>query len=141
MQTQTTIKRFVVIHVGAATLAFGVLVSGALGVAGLAATGNLSRLAGYEAQVAVPREVDQARRSEQMARFFDLKMARQEAGELSCVRVRCPRSSARKDAAVLPLQGGEGHRDGHAGDNGSVEQCPLARGALDPVAATGRRHD
>ena len=45
MQTQTTVKRFVVTHVGAATLAFGLLVSGVLGVAGLAGELNASALA------------------------------------------------------------------------------------------------
>ena len=79
-------KRFVVTHVAATALAVGMLVSGALGVAGLAATGNLPWLQGGGGRIAlsqpaVPTSL-QAERTAQLARFFEAKLARQDAVDL-----------------------------------------------------------
>ena len=52
------LKRFVITHVGASALACGVLVSGALGVAGLGATGNLPWMANNNAQRTAPLSVE-----------------------------------------------------------------------------------
>jgi hypothetical protein len=82
MQRTIGLKRFVITHVGAAAIAIGVLLSGTLGLAGLAATGNLPWQSGNDARPAVSSQAARAAQLEQMQRFYDAKMARLEAAEL-----------------------------------------------------------
>ena len=82
MQQTFGFKRFVVTHAGAAALLFGVLLSTALGVTALTATGNLPWMHDNAAPGIAQQPQVQAQRNEQMAAFFDAKLARLEADEL-----------------------------------------------------------
>ena len=89
MQQTIGLKRFVINHVAVTALAVGVVVSGAIGVAGLAATESLPWTSGDETRIAAPAQAGYA---DQAARFFDMKMARLEAEALQ-------RSALAADAA------------------------------------------
>jgi hypothetical protein len=78
MQQTIGLKRFVINHVAVTALAVGVVVSGAIGVAGLAATESLPWTSGDEAQIAAPAQAGYA---DQAARFYDAKVARLDAQE------------------------------------------------------------
>jgi hypothetical protein len=89
MQQTIGFKRFVINHVAVTALAIGVVVSGAIGVAGLAVTEGLPWTSGDEARIAAPAP---AGYTYQAARFYDAKFARLEAEELQ-------RSALAADAA------------------------------------------
>jgi hypothetical protein len=78
MQQSIARTRVVVTRVGAAVLVIGVLLGGALAVAGLGATGNLPWTSGGEQRATA----SPAARAEQLARAYEAKLARLEADEL-----------------------------------------------------------
>ena len=81
MQQTIGFKQFMVNHVVATALACGVLVSGALGAAGLSATGNLPWAGSGDAQPVAASQAARAAWIEQAQRFYTLKEARLEASE------------------------------------------------------------
>lgn len=102
MQQTMGLKRFVVNHVAVTALAVGVVVSGVIGVAGLAATEGLPWTSGDDAQIAAPA---QAGFSDQAARYYAAKEARLEAqeahqSELAALTAPAARYYAAKEARL-----------------------------------------
>jgi hypothetical protein len=100
MQQTMGLKQFVVNHVVVTVLAVGVVVSGVIGVAGLAATDGLPWTSGDEAQIAAPA---QAGLSDQAVRYYAAKEALLEAQEarlfeLAALTTPAERYSAAKEA-------------------------------------------
>ena len=103
MQQTIGLKRYVSTHVGPVVLAFGVLVSVTLGVAGLGITGNLpgtaddgSRSDAPQAVVVPMSPAERAVLIQQTHRFYTHKEARLEADELerSVIAARATRQDA-----------------------------------------------
>jgi hypothetical protein len=82
MQETLGLKRFVVTHVGATALALGVLVGSGLAMVGLTATGNAPWTSGNTAQNGAQQAALQSLHTAQEARFFEAKLARQDAFEV-----------------------------------------------------------
>jgi hypothetical protein len=99
--TQQTfgLKRFVVTHAAAATLSFGILLSAALGVTALTATGNLPWAHDNVAAVAAQQPLATAQRNARMAALIEAKQALLEANEL-----RASRSATQSTAHEKQLQ-------------------------------------
>ena len=81
MQQTFGLKRFVVTHAAAAVLSFGILLSAALGVTALTATGNLPWAHDNVAAVAAQQPLATAQRNAQMVAFIEAKLTRLEADE------------------------------------------------------------
>jgi hypothetical protein len=79
MQQAFGLKRLVVTHVGATALALGVLVGSGLAMVGLTTTGNAPWMFGGSAQVGAQQSAVQSMHTAQEARFFEAKLARQDA--------------------------------------------------------------
>jgi hypothetical protein len=80
MQQTFGLKRFMVTHLGAAALSVGILLSTALGVTALTATGNLPRV--YDDTAEVTAQKSLAHRGAQQAALIEAKQARLEDDEL-----------------------------------------------------------
>ena len=79
MQQTFGLKRLVATHVSATIVALGVLVSSGLAMAGLTATGNMPWTSGSSAPIGAQQSAVQAQHTAQLARLYEVKLARQDA--------------------------------------------------------------